>query len=351
MEITVKEIAPEAIRRGRTIPIEQFEKYRVNPEENLEEPNYILSYKGVKFCPQGDIQAIKAKPKSGKTLFMLIVAATVLGCEKFGLKRVRRANSVLYIDTEQNRRSTNMFTKRLYKMLGWKLGENHRGEFNAFSFREMEGTDADPSAATQRLQATISIIKEIKPKPTLCIIDGIADLVRNFNDVQESSSVVGELMKVAQKEDVAIINVLHTNKSFEDHNMKGHLGSFLLQKASDVIEMRKYKNGVFTAVQTETRNSPVDPIGFKIVTDGEDITLAPEEIKQEVGERIDHQAVFASLFERNEGNPMRYNDLVKAYMREGGVSDTAAKKHIKSALGEGVIVKTKMGTYAITGAD
>lgn len=64
----------------------------------------------------------------------------------------------------------------------------------------------------------------------MAVIDGVADLLEDFNDVGQSSEIINSLMRLSAENDVAIINVLHTNKRKDDSDMKGHLGTLLLQK-------------------------------------------------------------------------------------------------------------------------
>lgn len=56
--------------------------------------------------------------------------------------------------------------------------------------------------------------------------------------IEESSNVISTLMK-ASEECTAIVNVLHTNKGKEDSNMRGHLGTELLNKCSRCMEVKK----------------------------------------------------------------------------------------------------------------
>jgi RecA-family ATPase len=348
MEIIVKEIAPEARRRGMTIPLAEYEKYRVKPTESLEEPKFMFQYGGVKFMPQGDIQAVKAKAKSGKTLFMAILAASALGCETFGIKKLGKRNSVLYIDTEQNKRSTNIFLKRVYDLLGWNTDEDHKKEFNAYSLREMEGTDDDPTATTQRREAVISLITQIEPKPTLAIIDGIADITKDFNDIESSGETISELMRVAQKMDVAIINILHTNKGYEDHNMKGHLGTLLLQKASDVFELRKHKEDSFEVVHTDSRNAKVNNLNFKVTPNNEDITLTPiEKINENDNNETNYKQNFNEAFTHINAQETTYTTLLNTYQQLFQKKDSATKKHIAKAIQLNIIKKNKNNTYSL----
>ena len=73
-------------------------------------------------------------------------------------------------------------------------------------------------------------------RPSLVIIDGIADLCSDSNNIQESNEVVQKLMEWSAKYKVHIINVIHQN--FGSTKLgTGHLGSFLEKKAETVISL------------------------------------------------------------------------------------------------------------------
>ena len=89
--------------------------------------------------------------------------------------------------------------------------------------------------------------------PDLVIIDGIADLIADFNNITESQEIIGKLMATSTEFNLSIIFVLHTNKSKEDNNMKGHLGTMAVQKCSDVFEVVK-NVATFNVSVSECRN-------------------------------------------------------------------------------------------------
>ena len=73
-------------------------------------------------------------------------------------------------------------------------------------------------------------------RPSLVIIDGIADLVSDSNNISESNEVVQQLMEWSAKYKCHIINVIH--QSFGSQKLgTGHLGSFLEKKAETVIQL------------------------------------------------------------------------------------------------------------------
>ncbi len=73
-------------------------------------------------------------------------------------------------------------------------------------------------------------------KPSLIIIDGIADLCSDANSIIESNALVQKLMEWSAKYKCHIINVIHQNYGSQKLGT-GHLGSFLEKKAETVIAL------------------------------------------------------------------------------------------------------------------
>ena len=69
------------------------------------------------------------------------------------------------------------------------------------------------------------------------VIDGVADLVSDVNNIEESNMVVGKIMKWTEMYQVHIITVIHTNHG--SNKPTGHLGSALEKKAETQIQLEK----------------------------------------------------------------------------------------------------------------
>lgn len=69
----------------------------------------------------------------------------------------------------------------------------------------------------------------------LLIIDGIADLVLDVNNLEESNACVQKIMEWSAKYNCHIMCVIHSN--FGSDKMTGHLGSFLEKKTETQIQL------------------------------------------------------------------------------------------------------------------
>lgn len=294
-----------------------FDEYEICLQEKLTEPIFTVVSLGAGAFPLGDIQAFKAKSKSGKTYAASIIAAVILGVD-FGALKAGLSNArVLIFDTEQNKLNTAKVMRRIHTLLGWSLDEN-TDRLHVYSLRRM-----DLNIRREYIAAKVEQLK-----PTAVIIDGIADLLLNFNDIEESSQVIDWLMKLSADNNCAVITVLHENKAKDDTGMKGHLGTLLLQKSSDVFQCSK-ANGVFTVTETDSRNLPIEDFSF--VIDGHGIPRPAQSMADrkvdETREKI--KAVLKEVYAT--ASSLTYSELVDAYALHAACSAPTAKRHIGTA--------------------
>jgi RecA-family ATPase len=122
-------------------------------------------------------------------------------------------------------------------------------------------------------------------KPDVVFVDGIVEFVGSFNDESESKQIIKDLLVLSEEYNCAIICVLHTNKADEDHNMRGHLGTMLAQKAATVLECKKERgSSVITVSCSESRHE--EPTEWSIMfAEGGRIVDATEQRKLQLEQR------------------------------------------------------------------
>lgn len=176
----------------------------------------------------GNFSFIQAPPKSKKTFFISLLTSVYLGGNnKFcgDLKGHRENKNVIHIDTEQGKWHCQRVFKRVLDMNDYDYSNN----YYTFGLRTI--------GYKQRIEF-IEYCLEHKVKNTgLLIIDGIADLVSDVNNLEESNLCTQKLMKWSQKYNCHIICVIHSN--FGTDKPTGHLGSFLEKKTETQIQLEK----------------------------------------------------------------------------------------------------------------
>ncbi|MGI6223066.1 MAG: AAA family ATPase [Prevotella sp.] len=314
------------------------DQYEIDLSEDYPEPVYTMRFNGIGTFPRGDIQAVKAKSKNGKTFLCSILIAVVLGCKRLGDWSAEIPDaSVCLFDTEQNPRNTAKVAKRVHALLGWDSKKSN-DRFRVYALRTM---DAD-----KRFDYIERVIRDIKP--TFVVIDGIADLMMNFNDNVESEAVIERMMRISAECDCSLCCVLHTNKAKDDSNMKGHIGTLLLQKASDVLEVtKKADEAIFNVEETDSRNIPIEKFAFTL--DGDGIPMMSNYTDAREISKVDKvQKVMNDVFK--DSTELGYNELVHSYALNAAASDSTGKRDVKFAKEKGIIMLTTSGKYSLSKA-
>lgn len=225
--------------------------------QDIVEPTWLLRYQGVGFSPLGDIQVVRGMEGNGKSMLLTILMAAVLSGECGGLTCDLKNTRVLYVDTEQNMASTLFVQRRVHHLCGWR-GKEANARFRVMMLREVEDLQDRNSYLWQAIEDF---------KPTVVFIDGVADLVSDINKFDECMMIVRKLMAEASRRFMSIWSVLHVN--YGTQKMRGHLGTEIAHKVSDVLSCQKDKSQdppLFTVEQVKARNKDIQNFSF-IVSD------------------------------------------------------------------------------------
>ena len=242
----------------------------INPLEKIEHPIPAISFGfksyetkdgeisyPVPLGTYGNFSFIQAPPKSKKTFFVSLLSAVYLAehLEPFcgELKANRENKHLVHFDTEQGNFHAAMVFKRPIDMTGIKSDKYHTLALRQLSFKER--IDFIEYYLYDKLEA-----KDIG----LVIIDGIADLCSDVNNIEESNNVVQKLMKWTKELNCHIITVIHSN--FGSDKPTGHLGSFLEKKAETQIqlELNTVNKHLVTVSCKRSRNAPFENFSFKV---------------------------------------------------------------------------------------
>ena len=238
--------------------------------EYYPETKMILTFKDVGFGALGGIQFITGHQKNGKTFLMAQLMAAILnnGGERPkeyipGLSfneelRDEFPNpTVLYVDTEQEKENTAKVAKRVHWLCGWPMDEAN-DRFHIIWLRAEDSNEI----RWQKVRTAIA-----KYNPLAVFVDGIRDMLGDFNDLKESSSLINQCMTITTYKHCTFWSVLHENPG--NDKMRGHLGTEAANKASDVIRVTKNKTSsgaTFDVEQIAARGRDIDSWQF-IVTD------------------------------------------------------------------------------------
>lgn len=231
-----------------------------------EKPLKTLSMDGIPFAPLKGIHALTGQSGHGKTMLFSQYMATIL-CGKFGglsyeLSDIIPRPSVLYIDTEMEEENTIAVKNRVCELTNRNPQQSY-DDFKILMLRETE-------EAIDRWRKTLKAIFEVKP--TIVFIDGLLDLVNDFNKNDECQRLIYRCMQVASHYGISVWCLVHQNPG-NTTKLVGHLGSMLERKVTDVfccIKETNEKTGdvTFVVKQTKARGRDVPAWKFRVLPVG-----------------------------------------------------------------------------------
>lgn len=260
--------------------LEEIRPYLLDAREDYPEPYYMLEYNGVPFSTLGGIQAITGQKKNGKTFVLAQLMAAVLEPDsqrvhdnlpgltvpQRTLEHLGHLPRVLYVDTEMEKLNSAKVLRRVHWLIGHEMNQPHE-RFSVLWMRTIEATDTEPAWKKRRrlIRMAIDVLN-----PDIVFIDGVRDIIGDFNDNAQSSELVQELMALAEKRGICIWNVLHMNPrpgNDDESKMRGHLGTELGNKVTDTLASVKSKkeSGVtFTVKQLDARGKDMEDWKFEV---------------------------------------------------------------------------------------
>ena len=116
-------------------------------------------------------------------------------------------------------------------------------------------------------------------RPDVCFVDGIRDLILDFNDLKEASNLINWLMMLIDKYNCHICNIIHVNKA--DSNPRGHLGTEIVNKCETVIKVEKNTDNEFSSTITceYSRDEGFKPLNLYIAENYPYLEFNGQEIK------------------------------------------------------------------------
>ena len=224
-----------------------------------EPPEYVYKLDDVGFAPLGGLQAVTGLSGNGKTQLVCQLVATALG-GSFG--RLHYALSkkprLLLADTEQEISSVVAMKQRICSMIGANP-QQQRDDFKILLLREV-------LTANERWLLILKACHDFRPD--IIFVDGLLDLLGNFNDVEQCQQRIFELMAMATFYHASVWCVLHLNPN--GAKLVGHAGSFLERKCTDLFACVKDKDSrtgeiLFEVTQRKARSRDVPTWKFRVL--------------------------------------------------------------------------------------
>ena len=298
-----------------------IEKYLIDMKKEYPPVDFLLQYNGVGCIPKGDLQAMTGKMKNGKSFACLCLEVAMLNGSFMGFEALKENIHILHVDTEQSPATIVKRAKALHTMCEWDLDINDE-RYRTIHLRECNSCE-------ERLKVITEAIEKFNPD--FMFIDGIRDLLDDFNDPQQSSRLINYFLMLCNKYKVGIMCVLHENKG--DTNMRGHLGTELGNKCSETYKTSK-SDDIIKVEQTVCRNEPIKDWGLSIGDNGIPITQSISNVNPT---RLKRDNSFKALYKEKES--YTHTELWNAFAQIYGCKERAAKTHIANALNDGTLQK------------
>lgn len=265
MKQTVNDPIAQALQQAGqptiiTPEMELLDKHRVSASTQTAPEEFTMMLNGTPCFPRCDVSVLTGQAKSGKTFVTSMLMACCLTKEVMELQRATpEPLKVMWIDTEQSVATTKrILCERVARMAGVEtLPDEH-----FFVFNTRRNT---PIERRQMLTMAIETYQ-----PDICIIDGIADLTDDINSGQEANELLQQLLTLAQEYNCNITANIHLNRTGEKQNLRGWLGTAMLQKAYEVFTCERLAdNETFSVEMLFSRHhKPCDEIYYRVDEQG-----------------------------------------------------------------------------------
>ena len=252
----------------------QLEQLRITRDKQLPTMEFLFRIFGKPCFPRGELVAVTGKAKSGKTLFTSMLMAC---CVKDEVLQVQHpftdvdgmwqsvALRCLWYDTEQSEQSTQDILKnrilRLVQGSELKVQDSDISHPTSDISHQYDVFNVRSLHYEERLRLFEVAVRRYRPD--LVLLDGVRDLLADINDGVKAQEIVERLMKLAQQNGCCLVCVLHQNKGAEDRNLRGWIGTELMNKAFEVYSCEKVKpENIFVVEQTHTRKYDLGELLF-----------------------------------------------------------------------------------------
>ena len=331
-------------------------------------PRYTMERNGVPFADVGELHIISGKPGHGKTGLMSQLMATILSGQhgntirrdvphRTGDHEVMVQTKVLYIDTEQGKDDTIAIKNRVCSM----AGIDYRQPTEQFSILRLRDTE-DAADRWRKILKAIYMIH-----PTDIFLDGMLDIVKDYNDQVECQPIVRKCMMTATEYDTSLWAVLHENPLVD--KLVGTLGSITQRKVSEIFTVIKVKQSelkpndrrpdmpdiYFRVKQVKARGRDVDDWFFKYEASAGGWGQ-PVEIEDN-GQRIVSTKEMEMMKEADEmfkaynwtSTGATYTDLERFVRSKGVTSNRKISTLFNTAMENGIIYKSDKKKYHYKG--
>lgn len=307
-------------------------------------PRYTLERNGVPFANIGELHVVSGKAGHGKTNLMSQFMATLL-CGQLGNTKYREGVKeavILYIDTEQGKDDTIAIKNRVCSLAGMPYDQ----PMQRFRILRLRDTEEAVERWRKILKAVWIVTRDMRADQCLHLfLDGLLDIVEDYNDQTECQPIIRKCMMLATHYDTSMWLVLHENPMVD--KLVGTLGSITQRKVSEIFTVRKHKQSeekpserradrpdiYFTVQQLKARGRDVANWDFEVTT--ENGWGTPRELLDQPPTPAFKTSHTAEELKRwiidGQGRldwPAKHSDFINQILKPNGIEDAEEQKEL-----------------------
>lgn len=304
---------PNAVEQRQRYLAQLIDAMRISVNDNIPADICTLRVGTVDTFAREGLHFIKAKAKQGKSSALCILESAYLGPSGLWgcIQRITpNPLKVIHFDTEQKPFDSQQFKRQVLRLAD--TTEDALGScFTVVNMRSI----ADYQLKQQLVEWMIQ-----NEHPDVVVIDGVVDLMGNFNDLDESKFIINWLMALADKHKCVMFCVLHTNKNVADNNMRGHLGTMCEQKCDTTIEcIKDVQSNIVTVKCAIARHRPFPEWAFTWDSYGNLLDANEQRAKQTL--RLAEAAKAQRAIKARETQDQRIHIMLQTIYCHGGSID------------------------------
>lgn len=339
----------EGVDTGKNIEA-MLDARRIRLTNPPAKPAFILKLAGHGLTTAGNLAVLSAQAKAGKSASIGGMLAAFFDddgdadCLGFSAEPAN-GKGVLLFDTEQSPFDAWQLVHRAMRRAGRiTLPDN---------LRAYTVLDLSPAERVASLHAELARTSSECGGVQCVLIDGVADLLENVNDIPTSIGLVQELRNLSVRYDCPIICVLHENPAQPGLNGKtrGHLGSELERKADANLSIKKSSNNISVIFSTgKCRHAEIaerfaprfkfcEKAGMHVSCEAESVAKAEAELeamRQEVREIFDTPEGIAGF---------SWGDICNRIKAIRKIERKGSEKRVRKLTDAGVLKKNANGLY------
>lgn len=312
---------------------------------------HIVEFSGTGILKPGNILTIVGHIGLGKSQITESVVSSYLNpyVDTLGLKvQMEDPRPLLWIDGERTRDDIRIGFDRIQKRIA--IDENK----DLIAGDRFKNVHCHPLITYPYIPSRMTELERLvlELNPSLVILDGAADFVRDVNNTEETTDFVALLVALANTHSFGVITSIHPNPGQnQDSKPRGWLGSELLRKSESILLLKRAPDDRDIRILTmdfghgKNRNA-ADNLEHYFSWDNTlkmftscnyTATVKPRKVEQQ------DETINSIL---SEGQAMTYNQLAKAISSRAGNSIPTANRWIESAAERGLIFNDN-GVYKL----